>query len=116
MNADAALRKLHDLSRRLEDLARVAPRVGEPLNAAAGELHAIGADLQQAYALLQAIAELTSDYGYSCRVEPDGTAVLDSATEGFVKITGYTLEEIQARGGWPALMHPDDLASSHQRS
>jgi PAS domain S-box-containing protein len=54
------------------------------------------------------IAELTSDYAYTCAIEPDGTIRLDSVTEGFQRITGYTLEEINARGGWIALIPPED--------
>ena len=54
------------------------------------------------------ITELTSDYAVSGRVEPDGQVVLEEATGGFAKVTGYTLEELEARGGWAALIHPDD--------
>ncbi len=54
------------------------------------------------------IAELTSDYAVSAGVEPDGRVVIEAATGGFTKVTGYTLEELEARGGWAALIHPDD--------
>jgi PAS domain S-box-containing protein len=56
----------------------------------------------------RAIAELTSDYTYACRLEPDGTAILESASAGFRDVTGFTVEEVQARGGWLVLIHPDD--------
>ncbi|MCI0461071.1 MAG: PAS domain S-box protein [Gemmataceae bacterium] len=55
------------------------------------------------------IASLTSDYTYTCRIEPDDRVILESASEGFTTVTGYTVEELQTRGGWPALVHPDDL-------
>ena len=61
------------------------------------------------------LAELTSDYAYTCHVTPDGTIEMDSATEGFTRVTGYTLEEIQARGGWPALIHPLDVVGALER-
>ena len=61
------------------------------------------------------ISELTSDYAYTCRVDADGTVAMESVTEGFQKILGYTLEEVQARGGWAGIIHPDDLAAVWER-
>lgn len=55
------------------------------------------------------IAELTSDYAYSCTVYPDNTISMTTVTEGFTRVTGYTLEEIQEIGDWPRLIHPEDL-------
>jgi PAS domain S-box-containing protein len=57
------------------------------------------------------ISELTSDYAYTCRVDADGIITMDSVTEGFQRVLGYTLEEVNARGGWASLIHPDDLAA-----
>jgi PAS domain S-box-containing protein len=55
------------------------------------------------------IAELTSDYAYTCRIHADGQIEMESATEGFSRVTGYTVAEVERRGGWTTLMHPDDL-------
>jgi PAS domain S-box-containing protein len=55
------------------------------------------------------VAELTADYSYTCQVDPDGTIRIESATEGFKRVTGYTVAELEARGGWKSLVHPDDL-------
>jgi PAS domain S-box-containing protein len=55
------------------------------------------------------IAELTSDYAYTARVHADGRITIESATGGFTRVTGYTVEELERRGGWPSLMHPDDM-------
>ena len=55
------------------------------------------------------IAELTADYAATCRVAGDGGLVIESVTDGFAKVTGCTLAELEAKGGWPALIHPDDL-------
>jgi PAS domain S-box-containing protein len=55
------------------------------------------------------ISELTSDYNYTVRIDADGTSTLEYVTEGFTRITGYTVEEVNARGGWIILIHPDDL-------
>jgi PAS domain S-box-containing protein len=57
------------------------------------------------------IAELASDYAYSCGVFPDGSIRMDYATEGFTRVTGYTVPELSEQGDWPKLIHPDDLAA-----
>ncbi len=56
----------------------------------------------------QIISELISDYAFSYRVEPDGTLTPDwIAADAFTRLTGFTVEEIDARGTL-ALYHPDD--------
>src|SRR5438270_13165858 len=48
----------------------------------------------------RAICELTSDYAYIARLEAGGRAVIEWASDGFRKVTGYTVEEAEAQGGW----------------
>ena len=55
------------------------------------------------------ISELTSDITYAVRVEPDGTVVREWIAGALSHITGFTLDELAARGGWKSLMHPDDM-------
>ena len=43
------------------------------------------------------IAELTSDYAYTCRLEADGSFTLVHVTDGFTRVSGYTLAEVQDR-------------------
>jgi PAS domain S-box-containing protein len=62
------------------------------------------------------IAELTSDYTYDARVEPDGTIRVEYASEGFARVTGYTVAEVDARGGWACLIHPEDLPMAEARA
>lgn len=63
------------------------------------------------------IANLISDYAYIFRVLPDGTLQGEWVTDSFVKVFGLTLPEIDARGGWQSLVHPEDLpvALAHAR-
>ncbi len=61
------------------------------------------------------ISELTSDYSYSARILPNGQVVVEAATDGLVQVTGYTVPELEARGGWPALIHPDDVPAVEVR-
>jgi PAS domain S-box-containing protein len=63
--------------------------------------------LRQSAELHRVIAELTTDYAYVCRVEPDGEIVMEMVTDGFTRVTGYTLAEIQALGGWTHLFPPE---------
>ena len=56
------------------------------------------------------VSELTSDYAYAFRVEPDGKLIPAWATGALVRITGYTADELQARGGWESMIYPDDLS------
>lgn len=54
-------------------------------------------------------AESIAGYAYTFRVEPDGTLSYECVTEAFAFITGYTFEEVNARGGWHSLIYPDDI-------
>jgi hypothetical protein len=55
------------------------------------------------------ISETVSDYVYDCRVEPDGQVIVETVSDAFVRIVGYTPEELDARGGWATIIYPDDL-------
>jgi PAS domain S-box-containing protein len=57
----------------------------------------------------RAIGELAYDFAYSGRLDAEGTLVLDSVTDGFLKVTGYTLDELNAQGGYATAIFPADL-------
>jgi PAS domain S-box-containing protein len=61
------------------------------------------------------ISEIASDYAYDCAVGPDGELVVKTVTEGFERVTGYTLEEVNALGGWACLIYPEDMQLVLQR-
>lgn len=63
-------------------------------------------------ALLEALSELTSDYAYCMRIEPDGTLEREWLTAGFTSVTGYELEDLDGLGGWHNLIHPEDLPAA----
>ena len=65
--------------------------------------------LRESEELHRLIAELTSDYAYTNRIHPDGRFEMESATAGFSRVTGYTVQELEERGGWTALIHPADI-------
>jgi PAS domain S-box-containing protein len=55
------------------------------------------------------IFELTNDYAYEDRVEPDGRFVPEWITSGVTRITGYAIEDMDAPDFWQRLVHPDDI-------
>ena len=65
--------------------------------------------------LFRTASELGTDYAYAFRVEPDGQVVWEWITGVFTRITGFSHEEVEARGGGFNLIHPDDMPAALQR-
>ncbi len=55
------------------------------------------------------ISSVISDYAFSNNQNEKGEIVIDWVTGALEKISGYTVEEFNARGGWVSTVHPDDL-------
>jgi PAS domain S-box-containing protein len=66
------------------------------------------AELEESEERYRTVSELTSDFTYALRVDPDGNLDADWMTDAFFRITEYTAEEVKQRGGWRWLVHPDD--------
>ncbi len=66
--------------------------------------------LRQSEERFRLISSVAMDYVFSSVVEPDGRLVLQWVVGGFEEITGYSYNEYVARGGWQAMVHPDDRA------
>ncbi len=62
------------------------------------------------------ISELISDYVYAFHVDRDGTLIPEWVTDAFSRTTGYTVDQLQHRGGWRHLIHPDDLVIAQKRA
>ncbi len=60
------------------------------------------------------VSELISDFAYSFRIEPNGKTVYEWVTDGFFRITGYTLKEIAERGGTLSLVHTEDIEDARE--
>jgi len=65
--------------------------------------------LRQSEERYRVVSEITSDYAYALRVEPDGRFVLEWITAAFSSICGFTPEELEARGSWSGLAAPEDI-------
>jgi PAS domain S-box-containing protein len=76
--------------------------------------HQMDRRLRASEARYRAVSELTSDLAYAVRVEADGTFVYEWMTEALSRITGFTLEELEARGGWLSLVLAEDAPAARQ--
>lgn len=61
------------------------------------------------------ISELTSDFAYAYRIDPDGKFVREWVTDAFQRITGYLPDQLDSCIGWLNLVHPDDTSIVTQR-
>lgn len=55
------------------------------------------------------ISSVTSDYVFSNVQNEKGEIILNWVAGAFEQISGYTVEEFNARGGWVSTIHPDDI-------
>jgi len=67
------------------------------------------AALHESESRYRIVSELTSDYAYAFRIEPNGDLVNEWVTGALVRITGYTAPELTERGGWETLIYREDL-------
>ena len=56
----------------------------------------------------RSISQLTSDYIFVFRVGTDGNPVLETMSDAFVRIVGYTIDEFRALPTAFEFIHPDD--------
>jgi PAS domain S-box-containing protein len=91
------------------DRVETALRLFAPRAAAELERKQVEDALRKSEEFHRLISEIASDYAYDCRVDADGSTHMEAITDGFRRVTGYTLPEVQALGGWPHLIHPEDL-------
>lgn len=58
---------------------------------------------------LKAISSLTSDYLFATEIDEDGNSRTTWVAGAFEKMTGYTVDEYIAIGGWRSTLHKDDI-------
>jgi PAS domain S-box-containing protein len=63
----------------------------------------------------QMVAELASDYVFEMDVDEQGDLTNSWISESFTRITGYTSEELDQRGGWIAVIHPEDVSAMEKQ-
>ncbi|MFQ5578059.1 MAG: PAS domain S-box protein, partial [Anaerolineae bacterium] len=106
---------MHELKRLNQDLEHVVEARTQALQQANQELRRQIQDRKQAEEALRvsearyrAVSELTSDYAFAFKVEPDGSLTYEWIAGALARITGYTPDELAARGGWKSVVYPDD--------
>ena len=80
----------------------------EELHWARRKLESESQRVRENTAFNQIITELTSDFVYKAHIDRSGMLAIDTVTDGFTKLLGYSIEEMQSRGSWMAFVHPDD--------
>lgn len=107
--AEDLLRRSNDeLEQRVQERTIELTRANSALQEEILEHRQTERELRTSKMRYRAISELVSDLAYTMRVEPDGTLAIEWTNDSLVRITGYTLEEINALGGWATVIHPDD--------
>jgi PAS domain S-box-containing protein len=71
--------------------------------------------LRESEERFRAVSELVSDFVYAIRVEPDGAMAYEWTTEALTQVTGFTVGELEERGGIVSLVHPDDRKGTLRR-
>lgn len=66
-------------------------------------------DLMKSEERYRLISSVATDYTFSTIVTPDGVLSLEWIAGAFESISGYSVSEFVARGGWRSTVHPDDL-------
>ncbi|MBD2181795.1 PAS domain S-box protein [Aerosakkonema funiforme] len=66
-------------------------------------------DLAKSEERYRIVSELTSDFAYAAKIDSNGLFVTDWITSAFSFMSGFSWEEIEARGGWQNLIHQEDM-------
>jgi len=66
-------------------------------------------ELKESENRYRTVSKLATDWIFSNKVLPDGSMVVDWATEGLTRITGRTLDEIKNPEVWKNMVYPDNL-------
>jgi PAS domain S-box-containing protein len=72
-------------------------------------LEAERARLRESDTFHVAIAELTTDFAFTARLNAAGVFVVEALSEGFFRLFGYTFKEMERSDQWAKLVHPDDM-------
>lgn len=97
---------------------RVTRRGWPALDDLPNEINRLKADLQQEVEKRQnaektleqynRVFDIMNEFAFFFRVQPDGEIIREWWSKAFETITGFDTDEIDARGGWPSLVYPED--------
>ena len=70
--------------------------------------------LQKSEERYRIVSEMITDIAFSVLVKPDGSLTSEWVAGALTTITGFTQNELEIRGGYSSLIHPDDMALAVQ--
>ena len=77
-----------------------------------GERKQAEALLKQSEMRYRVVSDLSSDFAFAIHVHPDGHDRIAWATGAFERMTGYSMDEIDALEGMLSIVHPDYLGEA----
>ncbi len=104
-----------DLDRRVEERTAELDRINAAFEKEVHDRREAARSLRESEVRWRAVSGLTSDWAYCYRGKGGGSLVLDWVTESCTRATGFTVEELRARGGLIGLVHPDDRTKVQTR-
>lgn len=114
---EAELREMHaELEKRVQERTAELAAANEQLRREVAERERTQEALRASEERYRLVSELTSDYAYALRVEPDGACRVEWVTEAFTRMTGHSAAVLEGRDGWLAIAHPEDVPILERRS
>jgi PAS domain S-box-containing protein len=74
----------------------------------------IEAELRLSEERYRLVSSVISDYIFSTVLDENGAISLNWVAGAFERITGFTVEEFNERGGWFSILHPEDREKDQQ--
>lgn len=98
-----------ELDRRVKIRTKSLVEANKKLNKEIKERKQVVTKLTESENRYRIISELTSDFSFAYRVEPDGKIVNEWVTGALFNLTGYSKKELESLGGWGHLICPEDI-------
>lgn len=93
----------------------LAVRSGDELEQLANDFEQMVLKVNESEQRYRTISELTSDFAYAFDVTPDRQLLPAWQTDALARITGYSIGELAAKGGWYGIVHPSDRDVAERR-
>jgi two-component system, cell cycle sensor histidine kinase and response regulator CckA len=92
-----------------QSLSKEFKKSNEKLEQENAERRLVQESLRRSQERFRIVSELTSDFSYCLRVEPDNHLTFEWVTEAISRITGLDNIQLSSYRSWETFIHPDDL-------